>query len=30
VRALLRGAESLGRVLDLRAFWKRVEVWPNH
>lgn len=28
VRALPRDAEKLGRVLDSRAFWKEVGIWP--
>ena len=29
VRALPRSAETLGRVLDSRAFWKEMGVWPR-
>lgn len=29
VRALPRSAETLGRVLDSRAFWKEMGVWPS-
>ncbi|KKY21463.1 hypothetical protein UCRPC4_g03726 [Phaeomoniella chlamydospora] len=29
LRALPRGAEGLGRVLDSREFWKRVGIWPG-
>lgn len=29
VRALPRSAETLGRVLDSRSFWKAVESWPS-
>ncbi|KAF2251012.1 hypothetical protein BU26DRAFT_517760 [Trematosphaeria pertusa] len=30
VRALPRSVESLGRVLDSRAFWETHECWPGH
>jgi len=30
VRALPRGAETLGRVLDSRDFWRKVGIWPSH
>ncbi|KAL0263210.1 hypothetical protein SLS55_002188 [Diplodia seriata] len=30
VRALPRDAETLGRVLDSRSFWKTVGTWPDH
>jgi len=29
VRALPRGPESLGRVLDSRHFWKSMGIWPS-
>lgn len=29
VRSLPRGAETLGRVLDSRAFWSTMGVWPS-
>lgn len=29
VRALPRSVETLGRVLDSRAFWKEMGVWPS-
>ena len=29
VRALPRGAEGLGRVLDSRAFWAEMGIWPQ-
>lgn len=29
VRSLPRGAETLGRVLDSRAFWDEIGVWPT-
>jgi hypothetical protein len=29
VRSLPRGAEGLGRVLDSRAFWEEIGVWPS-
>lgn len=30
VRALPRGTERLGRVLDGRSFWKAIGMWPAH
>ncbi|OJD36120.1 uncharacterized protein BKCO1_1300055 [Diplodia corticola] len=30
VRALPRAADSLGRVLDSRSFWRSVGTWPSH
>ena len=29
VRSLPRGAEDLGRVLDSRAFWNKMGIWPS-
>jgi hypothetical protein len=29
VRSLPRSAEGLGRVLDSRAFWEEIAVWPG-
>ena len=28
IRSLPRSVESLGRVLDSRAFWSEIDVWP--